>query len=358
MKRVILAAILTVFLLGGMISTFTATAQPASNAYLGQLEVRYFNNMYEKDKLTDRLARLEKLVFGEETRDLPNDQRLERLKSVLAKEKSPTPLTGLPQEAIPALTPPTPYNQDYSAAPQDQPTITEGQPSPFSVDTPMVPQEMDTYTERSSLEEEVSDYPIVSIMEEKVLKQTFRGEDITKRLSRLETDVFGTASKDLALIDRVDALKSKVLSNSDWNKIVRDDRQFSMNHNLAQQGFTGQGAYPQEYQELQPGEMPQQMEITDENMKEILTKLEKEAFDETFTYEPIHRRLDRLEMSVFKGTEPAKPAIERLERVATVIAADRTNNSDDWRRIRRMQKVRTGITIGGILFSILGGFLF
>ena len=63
-------------------------------------------------------------------------------------------------------------------------------------------------------------------------------------------------------------------------------------------------------------------------------------------------------MQIFNRTATGYTPEARIERLVAVTAAEATSDPHDLKQIRRMRKIQTGLTVGGLLFSILRGFLF
>jgi hypothetical protein len=63
-------------------------------------------------------------------------------------------------------------------------------------------------------------------------------------------------------------------------------------------------------------------------------------------------------MQIFNRTAAGYSPEDRVERLIAVTSAESTYDPTDMKKINKLRKIQTGLTIGGILFSILGGFLF
>ncbi|MGD9581887.1 MAG: hypothetical protein AB7V50_10980, partial [Vampirovibrionia bacterium] len=98
--------------------------------------------------------------------------------------------------------------------------------------------------------------------------------------------------------------------------------------------------------------------LSDEGLKEVTSRLEEQLLGRSFMNENLNTRLDRLEMQVFNKTSSGYAPESRIERLVAVTAAEATSDPDDLRKIKRLRKVQTGLTVGGILFSLLRGFMF
>lgn len=174
-------------------------ADESATSNLSKLEDKYFQHAFPKEEEGERIERLEKLVFGE-ARSGSNQERLQALLDLVPDLNSPKP------EARPEPTDQPPPAPQHESRPQQS-----YQPSspPKDEEEPIVND---------------SSYPAVTAIEKKVLGRDYIGENISKRLDRLEIKAFGktAASKDLQ--ERVDRLRSSTgvdvakvkPANSEW----------------------------------------------------------------------------------------------------------------------------------------------
>lgn len=155
--------------------TVLALDEDLGNDDLGGMENSFFHRVYALEDTPDRLSRLESLIFGEaQVGDFT--QRMTKLLSTASANKiniDPVPLEEI-EGALEATQPP---EDDISNEP------------------------------------DASDYPTVTEMEQKVLKQAFVQDPINVRLRRLEDIVLKQNFEQLPLVNRVDQLIAKVLPN-------------------------------------------------------------------------------------------------------------------------------------------------
>lgn len=148
---------------------------------LARLEKKYFDDNFNTDSDELRVERLEKLVFGESVPGSPQ-QRIERLVAVVASETG----SDLSSDKVP---PPAGQSQ---VVPADAPTTSSAQAEGSADDTPVANQD---------------DYPHVTALEKAILGQSFAGQSLSARFSRMETKAFGNPSSNPDFSQRTDALE-------------------------------------------------------------------------------------------------------------------------------------------------------
>jgi len=144
---------------------------------IGAMELKLFSHAYESETDNNRLARLEKFVYGASSADGSLNDRLARLRACVALKSN---------------------------------LITAVNPAPKSVATS---------TGLSSTLANVSNYPRVTQLELRLLNTSYFGEPIAKRLGRLEIKEFGAASTSNDLAARMDALSAITTSNADKTRV-------------------------------------------------------------------------------------------------------------------------------------------
>lgn len=373
-------------------------AQTNDLDFIKSLETQLFNTTYPKQSTSERLARLELIIMGQTiTRD-PENVRIARLQALLGPDsKTSAPLPETTKTSANNSTPNmnvVPSGQpDSLAAPEYYDPEVANDFKKYSIETPQS-QSSNPYATEG---DEVEDYPAVSYIENKVFSKTYKGEDITKRLDRLEQNLFSKTKSDLSLSERLDALKVAVLGTTNVplpqnsNKNNNDDDAFisSAPDNYASsfnmyaspglnQGFN-QGLSPRNFnRHYNNPQVPSDMQeednfpsmnqyqsnnsasgqMSDESMSQITGRLEQQILGKNFQSDPMNDRLDRLEMKVFNRTSPNSTVENRIERLVAVSAAESTSDPNDMKKVNRLRRVQTGLSVGGMLFSILSGFLF
>jgi hypothetical protein len=143
---------------------------------LGPLEVKFFAHQYDRETPTERLDRLEKLVYGK----IQTGSIEERVSSV-AKTVNGAAVADLPgsKTSGPANANPGSGKGGTDKGAQTAPNAFDGSSS---------------------------DYPRVSELERSLLGRSHPGEPVRQRLSRLETKAFGAPSRVDDLAVRVDKL--------------------------------------------------------------------------------------------------------------------------------------------------------
>ncbi len=152
---------------------------------LGPLELRFFSHQYERETPTERLDRLEKLVFG----SVQSGSIEERVANISKTVVSAAPAN----QAIGRGAPQPSSSSGSSNGPSTgRSTGSSDAPKPQS----------------NSSDANTSDYPRVSELERSLLGRTYVGEPVRQRLSRLELKAYGAPSRIDDLATRVDKLSS------------------------------------------------------------------------------------------------------------------------------------------------------
>lgn len=363
-----------------MMSLFAVPAfsQDANETFINQVEQQLFSTQYKTENVSDRLARLEETIFGAPSPDEPVNIRVEKLKALLAPATESTQQPEVTNQELP--------NQNNISS--DQISKQDRSINEYSDYTQ---DQSSNYVDPE--DQEVEDYPVLSYLENQVFNQSYKGEDITQRLSRLEQNVFNQVKTGESLSERIDGLKLAIVGNNDVDLVPRtssqneyqsstggtyyqDPRLNSQNYfpsprmNTFQYSDENLGPnynQPPNYNQSQtyndtdymPAEPGYDMgNISDEGLKEVTSRLEQQLLGQAFPNDSLNARLDRLEMQVFSKTATNYAPESRIERLVAVTAADATSDPNDMKKVQRLRKVQTGLTVGGILFSVLRGFLF
>jgi len=183
------------------------------------------------------------------------------------------------------------------------------------------------------------DYPVVDQIESKVLGQSYQKEDIYKRLGRLETRVFGAVSQK-TLSDRVDDL-SKIVSGSNNNS--DDDYSYS-----SPSSSSDNDSYSESYSA--PSD--------DESLNNLLNQLEKQLLNQVYPNDTRETRVARLERYLFNNSSDEYSMNERMERLATVIKAQPSNEIyQNAGLLNNNQLAGNGIGLAAIILMIMAGLL-
>ena len=176
-----------------MLSSVRLYAESTTNDPWASYEKQLFLQSFETDPLPSRLARLEVRVFGNVHTNESTHQRETHLLSVLGKA--------------------APFQN--AASQQPKPIMMARRP-----------------------QQEATDYPTITSLERSGLKTTFEKDDISDRLTRLEQQMFGQASPQMPLADRMDRLLQHhpIESNTSLSQPI--------NPALASQGLASPGYSP------------------------------------------------------------------------------------------------------------------
>ena len=193
-------------------------------------------------------------------------------------------------------------------------------------------------------------YPIIDMMENEVFNKNFHGENVYKRVARLEEKTFGKSSEG-DLSTRTDKLKASILAvkpetfaydnynyKNDYEYYDNNDNLFSKANNepLFSRSFsTGGAANP--YQENQ------------NDFEYALTSAENMILGKTNKNNTNSERLNKLEKKVFKKTFSGNK-ITRLERVVSAAQAQKTGHI--YKDSKLDKYLSTGIQVGSILLLI------
>lgn len=223
---------------------------------LVQLECKYFGHSFDGDSDDRRTQRLEKSIFGEAlTGDL--SQRIK----------------NMPEATVTS-----------SAKSSDE--VTAAHPTPL--------QTVETDTASTS-ETEIgeADYPRITTLEKEILGQSFVGQPLMSRLSRMETKAFGKPSGSNDLGQRTDSLENYAETKLHIKPVEEADGQETTISN------TQVNSEPTDYPRI--------------------TALEKAILGQGFVGQPLADRLSRMESKAFGSPSKSDDLSQRtdnLERYA------------------------------------------
>ncbi|MDD3013236.1 MAG: hypothetical protein PHC34_05985 [Candidatus Gastranaerophilales bacterium] len=255
----------------------------------------------------------------------------------------------------------------------------------------------------------------VSSVEQKLFGTKFQGEDVNKRLGRIETNVFGLKSNGTTTV-RINKLKtvfgqieispksankvqpkpvsktntSQKMQNEDSSvkyAIVDDMEKKVLNH-----------IYPNDniYRRLSRLEtvvFSRSMntplsdrvdklkiavfgnvktttsssfnseddisQLSNESVNLLIDKMENDIFSTTYSNELLESRLSRLEIKLFNSASPEDPVNDRIERLSAVISARPTNELyKDMASLRQYQDMSAKVSAAALLLLLLKGMLF
>lgn len=169
-------------------------------------------------------------------------------------------------------------------------------------------------------------YPIIDSMELKLFKKVFINEALNKRIQRLEIVVFNHTYSD-ELSQRTERLKALVLGKDSISANNTDDRQ--------------------------------EPELTQENLNELLDKMEQETFQTTYKNESVESRINRLENQFFNEASPEENTDYRIERLSSIVEAKESEGVyKDASTLNHYQNINVGLTATAILLLLIKGLIF
>lgn len=285
------------------------------------IEKEVFGIEYNDNKMSDRLERLEKHLFGEVKKGADAD-RIKNLSEVSGISLLPKPT-------------------------KEQQRIAEADSEP---------------------EDTTVSYPVIDMLEQSAFQKNFQGENVYKRIERLEKKAFGkTFDGDLS--ERTDKLKASLLALKP-EKITYDQNYCPNNYNSyskktyfpqddeddkysfsvpmlskkSQNSFaTGMAAPLNQSYYNTYGNQPSDFEFA-------LSAAESMILGKTNKQETPHERLSKLEKKIFKKTYSGDH-LSRLDRIVSAAHAQKTGQvykENKWDRY-----ISTGIQVGTIVLMIL-----
>lgn len=288
---------------------------------LEKLENSLYGFTYAGEADSSRLDRIENSVYGASS-DKSMNERVARLKKDMS-----TDLIG--QEIEP--------KEDTFAEPED------------------------SYVENEPVAASNVNYPAVDELEQRVFNKVSQGEDIKKRLSKLEIQTFGKEYND-DLATRTDRLKAEIKpqslmdnqiaqsSNDFYNDYVQplgadyhlnkyqpfdtfDYDNFNVRQNSMQQAYQGDSYSPPS---------PKQYN---------LSTVEKNILRQTYKNDSTENRLARLENVMFGTNFSSDDTDTRINRISSAYKASKTATKYDSNKFS--QNVTTAVQIGTLLLMVL-----
>lgn len=265
MRFLLLAVIACLIFANG--GSASAAAGDSFSADLSTLEIKFFSHTYTDETASERLDRLDKLVFGRVR--CGSDQA--RVTSLLmdvpnapSAQSNPVP----EEQAVPDET-----------TPKSAPLQPE---QPVAVANPTV---------QSDAGQSTDDYPTVTALEQRITGKTETALPLQKRLARLETVAFGKPSTSNDLSERVDQLKQYVRS-----KYGGDESYLASSNPV---GWTGGIS----------------------GLEAEVSSMEKEVFGKTYSKDNLNGRLTRLEKNLLpqQPDQSFTPIPARVSRLMTAL---------------------------------------
>ena len=265
MKQGISQGIFWCGIVGLLITRVAFAWNPADQHDISLIEQRLFHQVFERETPEVRINRIEQAVYGASK-------------------------TGQPEARLSALRknlPPVVANSAPLPASKSQTGHSSAQP----------PQNAQAAPQKQSGE---SDYPIVDELERRVLSQTFPQDDLTVRVPRLESRVFGQPQPG-DWSNRVDVLHDKVIGRGKAAPNPNDG--------------------PSNDPDMASDE-PTDFNVSPEQVQPVLARMEQQLFRQNYSHEPVESRLARIETKLFAKTAPPElTPEERVERIVAVAGA-------------------------------------
>ena len=274
-----------------------AVLPPQELAFIGTLENSLYGVRYDQDAVTVRLSRIEQTVFGEARDQMSLSDRLGLLHQTISKAQTAPPLQA-------------------TQNPQQQPDNPQAAQSP----PPQAQQPARPLPDES-------DYPAVTALEQRVLGQSFVGQDITARLNRLEMATYHNVRQG-ALSDRVANLQMLVFGSTHPQAanpavVSTDDNGNDNNDGNGYNNGGGNNYGPPQPDPAGPGNNT--IATTPADMAAATTQVEKQVLKQTYPNDPEDMRLSRLETRLFNNTSPEMSPEDRLQRIIAVSAGGGDN---------------------------------
>lgn len=210
-------------------------------------------------------------------------------------------------------------------------------------------------------------YPVVDMLEAQLLGQSYKKENIYKRLERLEGKVFGSTQKgDLA--QRTDNLKAKIAVSRPSSTLPSYQtgeyyRPMDNGYSNAPEysygnGYTEDDVIAKSRSDAQKRNRRQQDNNysydygyggSDASLQ--IAGLENSLFGQTYSYDPMAVRLNRLERRIFQRDFSSDDEYSRIERLHAAATAKKTAKYYDNNKFQKF--AATGMQIGSFVLMIL-----
>lgn len=281
MRKIIIISVFYLFFVMNIANAMS------TNEYVAALEKKLFGVTYQEQPLAGRIDRIEQQIYDNSYSGSP-EERLSKIDKIYPKSEFEAEKVQMQRRTEKVVPSDKWYTQDYT----------------------------------ESEESDYNRYPIVSEIEQSIYKTDFQGEDIYKRLERLEKEIYGNVKNEESLQQRVEALKT-FLPKKHHNRFAAKD--FGL------------------YSFSEKAVPSKNNEYFDANL--IVKKLEKETFNKSYDNEQLERRLDRLESFYFGGISSGQDDNDRVNRLASVVLNGKMRDTG-------MQMPR-GSQWAGILMNLL-----
>lgn len=291
-----------IFILGIILSINCVMA----NTILDNIENSLYGFTYTTSSDTERLARIEQTVYGQEK----NGSVTERINAL--KKDMTADLIG--QEITP--------KEDTFAEEEDKIVQEKLPPAGANVD-----------------------YPSINELEKQVFKKEFKTKDLNSRLASLEKQTLGKTFDNEPFATRVDRLQAKLKPKS------------FMDNNIAQSSndYFDEDVIPLDknykLDEYRAPDFDYESYNARKNTPTNLASVEKSIFKRSFNNENLQNRISRLESTMFGTTFENDNEQTRINRISSAYKATKSASRYDSNKFS--QNMATAMQIGTMILMIL-----
>ena len=311
-KIFILTIFVSLFLLGVPFNE-TARAEDSLGEQITKIETSLWDLNYQNETNETRLKRIENEVFGTQNTKSSIQERINKLNSTLGLE-------SLAEAKAPV-------------------------------------------SELYGDEDAGINYPVVDMLEMQLLGQNYKKENIYKRLERLEGKVFGSTQKgDLA--QRTDSLKAKIAVSKPSSTLPNYHTGEYYRPNSGTSGYSYEDEYTEEdiiAKARSDAEKRGRKQRNDNYSYDYgyggsdaslqIAGLENSLFGQTFSYDPMAVRLNRLERRIFQRDFASDDEYSRVARLQAASTAKKTAKYYDNNKFQKFAS--TGMQLGTFVLMIL-----
>ncbi|MBY0450289.1 MAG: hypothetical protein K2X01_06665 [Cyanobacteria bacterium] len=337
-----------------------AVITPEDLSSVSMIEGVLFKNHFTDESLEQRLTRIETVVYGQPQDGKMTEPRLRALQTALLRRQAHSqpnisqvgtkPNQASKKSKFEVIAPKTSIlpKLPHLIQPELLPLPSFKKKSPNLKDNN--PQNSDPKNS------DRDDYPTVNTMEKRVFGKNFAREDISQRLARLETQMYGQGQLG-TLQARTDRLADTLGLNYNQGTPSGEDPSgvYTSRDNLGGDDLGGTPSVTP-LRDLSDGDLGGDNNSLTSSIADIqraLASVEQQVFRKTFINETVDQRLARLEGKIFHQTAPdGTPADARLQRIIAVASAS-GNNAD----IIKRSPVQTAGRILPFVIMILPFFL-
>ena len=333
-----------------------AVITPEDLSSVSMIEGVLFKNHFLDESLEQRLIRIETVVYGQAQEGKITETRLRAIQTALLRRKgnsqantsrATTKLNQTSKKSnFQVLSPKTSIlpKLPHLIQPELLPLPSFKKKSPGSK-----PPEPEQPADKD-------DYPTVNAMEKRVFGKNFVREDISQRLARLETQMYGQGQLG-TLQARTDRLADTLgLTYNQGAPSGQDSSGVYTSQDHLGDDDLGRMPSVTPLRDLSEGDLGGDNNSLTSSIADIqraLASVEQQVFRKTFITETVDQRLARLEGKIFHQTAPdGTPADARLQRIIAVASAS-GNNAD----IIKRSPVQTAGRILPFVIMILPFFL-